>query len=211
MTSAKLRINFPFRPQENFTVRHCDKRIMTSPTHYDILAIPRSYLEEGADPSLIVKTAYHRALLRNHPDKALNIKPGEPRVTSTGQITTVFTIDQISAAYAVLSDATKRAEYDKALKVSSASRGGDSSKLQSDFQTGIEDVDLDDLEFDEVANRWSRSCRCGNERGFTFGEDDLEEAGDLGELLVGCQDCSLWLRIHFAIADEAAADAQQPC
>lgn len=49
---------------------------------------------------------------------------------------------------------------------------------------------------------WFKPCRCGNERGFVFGEVDLEEAGDLGELIVGCQDCSLWLRVCFAMVEE---------
>lgn len=34
-----------------------------------------------------------------------------------------------------------------------------------------------------------------------FGEDDLEEAADYGEVMVGCLDCSLWLRVHFAVVD----------
>src|SRR5690606_30539647 len=70
------------------------------------------------------------------------------------------------------------------------------------FQTGIENVDLDDLPFDEAQNCWYRDCRWGNDRGFTFAEADLEEAGGAGELLVGCRDCSLWMKVHFAIVDE---------
>ncbi len=65
-----------------------------------------------------------------------------------------------------------------------------------------ENVDLDDLEYDESAESWSRSCRCGNPRGYLFGETDLEEAADYGELMVGCSDCSLWLRVHFAVVED---------
>ncbi|KAJ9139184.1 hypothetical protein NKR23_g8037 [Pleurostoma richardsiae] len=178
------------------------------PTHYEVLGIPRSYLEDDRDPSQIIKTAYHRALLRNHPDKAFRMRPGDPPVTSTGAHSTVFSVDQISAAYAALSDPARRAEYDRALRLA---RGLEGRARQQRFQTGIESADLDDLAFDEARRRWYRPCRCGNERGFAFGEPDLEEAGDLGELIVGCQDCSLWLRVHFAVVDEAnLSAARQP-
>jgi hypothetical protein len=35
-----------------------------------------------------------------------------------------------------------------------------------------------------------------------FGEADLIEVEDDGELMVGCQDCSLWLKVHFAVVDD---------
>lgn len=69
------------------------------------------------------------------------------------------------------------------------------------FRTGVESVDLDDLNYDENSATWSRSCRCGNEKGFMFGESDLEEASEVGELVVGCSDCSLWLRVYFAVLE----------
>lgn len=191
---------------------------MAEPTHYEVLGIPRSFLEDGRDLAPIIKTAYHRSLLRNHPDKAFNVRPGEPRVIGTAQNSSTFTVDQIGEAYAVLSDAKRRADYDKALKTArnSGSGDGDGDQARSGagaagFQTGIENVDLDDLQVDEAQGRWYRSCRCGNERGFSLGESDLEEAGDFGELIVGCQDCSLWLRIHFAVVvDEHSAAGQVP-
>ena len=36
--------------------------------------------------------------------------------------------------------------------------------------------------------------------------------GDLGELMVGCADCSLWLRVHFAVAEEEGGeeDGEKP-
>jgi curved DNA-binding protein CbpA len=49
---------------------------------------------------------------------------------------------------------------------------------------------------------WYRACRCGNPRGYLFSTDDLEEAADVGELMIGCADCSLWLRVHFAVVEE---------
>lgn len=154
-------------------------------THYEILSLTPSMLDAaGSDPALI-KRAYRRALLQNHPDK------------TTQQSQPSYSIDQISAAFSVLSSPKQRDEYDTSLKL---------AKTEDDefarFQTGVENVDLDDLEFDEEQERWFRSCRCGNERGYTFQEGDLEEAGDDGLLMVGCQDCSLWLRVHFAVVEE---------
>ncbi|RDA83269.1 hypothetical protein CP532_0989 [Ophiocordyceps camponoti-leonardi (nom. inval.)] len=69
-------------------------------------------------------------------------------------------------------------------------------------RTGVENVDLDDLPFDEDGGRWYRSCRCGNDRGYSFDETDLADVAEEGLLLVGCLDCSLWLRVHFAAVDD---------
>ncbi|KAL8303965.1 hypothetical protein RB597_004681 [Gaeumannomyces tritici] len=117
-----------------------------------------------------------------------------------------FTVDQIAAAAAVLADARRRGDYDAALRAHNHNHNhhqqqqqGGAGGGQADFQTGIETLDLDDLGFDEVRGVWFRGCRCGNERGFELAEDDLEPAADAGELVVGCRDCSLWLKVHFAV------------
>ncbi|KAI6368637.1 hypothetical protein MCOR25_004593 [Pyricularia grisea] len=192
-------------------------------THYEVLGISRDILDEAKDTQRqqIIKRAYHRALLRHHPDKAAAAaaasatatpsKPTARGAAPTGQAAstrgTIFTIDQISTASAVLSDRARRKEYDAALSLSrtagGADRHGDATGRQpSDFQTGIETVDLDDLDADEERGLWSRGCRCGNERGFELSEDDLEAVADEGELIVGCQDCSLWLKVHFSVLHE---------
>ena len=155
-------------------------------THYEILNLTPTLLDTQADPTPLIKRAYHRALLRNHPDKA---------TSSSG----IFTIDQITTALSVLSSPKSRAAYDTALRVS---RPAGASVRDATFQTGVENVDLDDLDFDEQEGCWYRSCRCGNDRGYLFYEADLEEVGDEGELIVGCLDCSLWLRVHFAVLEE---------
>ncbi|CCF35516.1 CSL zinc finger [Colletotrichum higginsianum] len=170
-------------------------------TYYAVLGITRKLLqEEAAVPQQVIKRAYHRALLQNHPDKS------KEQVRSTTSATSyankpAFTVDQISTAYKVLSDSRTRAEYDRSLDLAPNNQG--LKRGEQTFQTGIENVDLDDLDFDESdgpdAECWYRSCRCGNPRGFLFTEADLEEAGENGELLVGCQDCSLWMKVHFAI------------
>jgi DnaJ-class molecular chaperone len=162
-------------------------------TYYEILDISPGLLDDHHNSGQVLKRAYRSALLKHHPDKALCVQFSK---TSCG-----FTVDQISEAFAVLSDTKQRAEYDRALKLTS--RGdGSSLKGTAQFRTGVEDVDLDDLRFDSDKQLWCRSCRCGNPRGYLFSEQDLAEATDSEELMIGCQDCSLWLRVHFAVLDE---------
>ncbi|KAK1711306.1 CSL zinc finger-domain-containing protein [Colletotrichum lupini] len=191
----------------------------TGHTHYAILGISRKLVQEQsptAGPQQIIKRAYHRALLQNHPDKYPQFKSTPPSGTTTRAVSSsataaTFSIDQISSAYKVLSDPKQRAEYDRALDLAPNNQGlqrGDGDEEKA-FQTGIEVVDLDDLEVEEPPSddpeaecSWYRSCRCGNPRGFFFTEADLEEAGENGELLVGCQDCSLWMKVHFAVVSD---------
>lgn len=170
---------------------HSLEKTPQAPTYYDILGISEALLQEQADPSRIIKKAYHRAILRNHPDKSRvtdSVSYAQSMPTSSS-----LSIDQISEAFRVLSNPRTRADYDRSL--SGARRG----LAMHSFQTGIESMDLDDLEFDETENYWFRGCRCGNLKGYLVREADLEEVEDQGELIVGCQDCSLWLKVHFAV------------
>ncbi|ROT37450.1 hypothetical protein SODALDRAFT_325052 [Sodiomyces alkalinus F11] len=191
----------------------------TPQTYYEVLDISPALLSDQAhQPAQLVKRAYHRALLRHHPDKAksetANRTPPSAHLTgSNSRGSPEFTIDQITVAYKTLSDPKSRAAYDLSLYAASASArahgpfGHEGRHHQggagvTSFQTGVENVDLDDLPFDEAQDCWYRGCRCGNDRGFVFAETDLEDAGAAGELLVGCRDCSLWMKVHFAIMDE---------
>lgn len=183
---------------------------MAEPSHYEVLAIPKSLIEDSNKEQIlkIIKQAYHRALLRHHPDKTNSA----PRTVVTTAAATAPTVDQITRAYTTLSCPAERATYDRHLALTrnpTAQPGdGTGAGTSSSFQTGIETADLDDLDYSEdgATTRWHRGCRCGNEQGFAFGEDDLEEAGDLGELIVGCQDCSLWLRVCFAVVEDDVDD-----
>ena len=169
-------------------------------THYQVLNLSPTLLATQHDPSTLIKRAYHRALLQNHPDKA----PSSTPQSFTRKPT--YTIDQITQAFTVLSSPRDRAEYDTSLRLS---RSDSASGLESrKFQTGVENVDLDDLEYDEAKECWYRPCRCGNDRSYCFTEHDLIEVEDEGELMVGCLDCSLWLRVHFAVAEENTNDTQ---
>ncbi|KAH8175984.1 CSL zinc finger domain-containing protein [Sarocladium implicatum] len=167
----------------------------SQPTHYEVLSLSPDLIASQNDPTAFLKRAYHRALLKNHPDKA--------KSSSASSSHSAHSIDQITKAWETLSSPRQRAEYDAQLRLSrdsgSGSGRGDEEQV---FRTGVENVDLDDLVFDEKTESWSRSCRCGNERGYVFTEDDLLEAGEDGLLMVGCLDCSLWLRVHFAMLDD---------
>lgn len=184
-------------------------------THYQVLDVSPSLLtsQEQHLQAQLLKRAYHRALLRHHPDKTSSSSEtsrsrgsGESRSISDGaRSTPLFTVDQITGAYNALRDPSARREYDLQLKSSSTASG---RKQDEAFQTGVEVVDLDDLtceqaigEGGEQTMRWYRDCRCGNPRGFEFEESVLDEAIDAREFLVGCQDCSLWLKVQFDVEE----------
>ncbi|KAI1383296.1 uncharacterized protein F4822DRAFT_72712 [Hypoxylon trugodes] len=197
------------------------------PTLYDILALTPKHLEGQAgvaQQQIIVKQAYHRALLKYHPDKLTSAKDGSSspqskpsaskstaKQKSGSQPRIQYTVDQIQHAYTVLSDRKQRSEYDRVLRTSPSQRQTQSSS--STFRTGVETVDLDDVSFDERTGVYYRSCRCGNARGYSFTEGNLEEFEEDGVLMVECLDCSLWVRVLFAAAeeeDDGAATAAQP-
>ncbi|CAO2648940.1 Nn.00g098890.m01.CDS01 [Neocucurbitaria sp. VM-36] len=50
---------------------------------------------------------------------------------------------------------------------------------------------------------WTRPCRCGAEKGFRILEEELEDAEGRGEkeVLVGCEGCSLWVRVGFDVEE----------
>ncbi|PSS03606.1 hypothetical protein BD289DRAFT_478440 [Coniella lustricola] len=232
---------------------------MSQPTHYEVLSLPAN-LSDLASPEQAIRQAYRRTLLRHHPDKAnkaakaaassgfnnsaSSTNTATPFTTTATTTTTasslhprtIYTVDQITAAYTTLSTPILRSEYDNHLRLTAAASKTQHNQARSTFQTGIETVDLDDLESfttssaaistpsasaatalisagdraddDVEVEWWFRPCRCGNERGFLFSEADLEETGDLGELIVGCQDCSLWLRVCFAVLEEDEEDGE---
>jgi len=164
------------------------------PTYYEILGLPESLQHYSVIPVHTLRGARRRAMLRNHPDKAKN--------TTFKKEYTIYSIDQISEAFSTLLNPTTRAKYDKELKLKKRTIDGRASEGEV-FRTGVEIVDLDDLEEDESEGTWFRACRCGDSRGFSISEADLEEAVDEGELNVGCRGCSLWLKVLFSVAEDS--------
>lgn len=166
------------------------------PTYYEILDLPAEIHRGPSLPAQTLRNAYRRALLQNHPDKA-------NKTTATTKRET-YSIDEITKAYVTLQDPKLRTAYDKELKVEQST---DTNGLKSGgtFRTGVEIVDLDDLERDEAQGTWFRSCRCGDKRGYLIRESDLEGAVDDGEISVGCRGCSLWLKVLFGVMEDTQA------
>lgn len=162
-------------------------------TYYEILGLPVALHHEPNISAQTIRTAYRRALLQNHPDKSKSMLNSKDAL---------YSIDQISAAFTTLSNTKSRAEYDKELKLQYGKTHKGGAKEGEVFRTGIENVDLDDLNVNEAQGIWYRSCRCGDDRGFLIREVDLEEAAEDGELNVGCRGCSLWLKILFGILED---------
>jgi len=152
--------------------------------YYEILGLG-SRSHDSTLSAQDVKLAYRRALLEHHPDKV-------PRAA-----TSIVTVDDVALAYKTLSDHELRAEYDRTL-LQSAPNGAKSDRI---LRTGLETVDLDSLAYNENAQVWSRSCRCGEAKGFVVTEPELEKHVEDGELTVGCKGCSLWLKVLFSVEE----------
>ncbi|OAL33857.1 hypothetical protein AYO20_06868 [Fonsecaea nubica] len=173
-------------------------------THYDVLQLPRHPEEFGRLSKDDIKAAYRRALLKHHPDKASstteNVSLKSLRSKDATTSTPIFSIDDIVVAHAVLSDSKRRAEYNRALD-RAVNFGGNDQSGKKDTHIGVEVYDLEDLRYNEVQSIWSKSCRCGDEEGYTVTESDLEKESQQGEIYVGCRGCSLFIKILFALED----------
>lgn len=156
--------------------------------HYATLGLSSRRYDTALTPQDI-KQAYRVALLRYHPDKA-----SESHAKVGKQAETAHSVDAITLAYKTLSDPALKAEYDRELRLIAAK---ESKKQDGVSYTGLDVVDLDDLQYDEAAGTWYRSCRCGQERGYIVTEEELEKDAKYGELITGCRGCSLWLKVLF--------------
>ncbi|GIK03457.1 diphthamide biosynthesis protein 4 [Aspergillus viridinutans] len=184
--------------------------------YYEILNLPFTSPPTALSKQQL-KVAYHKALLKHHPDKATSIAatPAPTHDTKTAQrpssdcsadASPTFTIDEITAAYRTLSDPALRAEYDRVLRLERVTAGKGEKSAGTAFHTGLEVVDLEDLVCEETGDGegllcWYRGCRCGDERGFMVTELDLEKEAEHGEVVIGCRGCSLWMKILFAMEE----------
>ncbi|KAF1815838.1 hypothetical protein P152DRAFT_198019 [Eremomyces bilateralis CBS 781.70] len=182
--------------------------------HYEILSLPTPSGDGPPSPATL-KTAYHRTLLRFHPDKALRdselaVRLPEPEhgFSLSKSAAPPPTIDEIKHAYATLADPESRRVYDRDLLLrrngAVTTPDGTLPSGTGRDDDGLETVDLEEMAFDEARERWSWACRCGEEEGFVVTEGELEgalvEGRSTGELVVGCRGCSLWIRVTFGVA-----------
>jgi diphthamide biosynthesis protein 4 len=153
-----------------------------------------------------IKLAYRKALLSHHPDKLRSTKLAAGQASLSNQ-TAPYSIDEITTAFKILSDPVTRREHDQSL----SSQVGANTFLHSSqdedidittFRSGLEVVDLDDLQYDDNKSIWYKSCRCGDTQGFIVSESELDSEAESGEIITGCRGCSLWVKVHFEVLDD---------
>lgn len=165
---------------------------MTQANYYDILGLHQDQPSPSPEE---VKKAYRKALLSHHPDKSAKTDCQTAHASNLGTLT----VDDIALAYKTLSEPALKVDYDRWLASNAQSSGPNKSGGRV-HHTGLETVDLDDLDYDEKSQSWTRSCRCGV-GGFEVTEDELEKNLEDRELIVGCEGCSLWLRVLFSVEE----------
>ncbi|KAF9170694.1 Diphthamide biosynthesis protein 4 [Mortierella sp. AD011] len=149
--------------------------------YYAILDIP-----QDADLAEI-KSQYQKLLLIHHPDKQQQ-NQSQQQAPSTGPA--LIPLQDIKEAWECLRQPAQRAFYDSSLKA---------MKLRANGQVN-DDIDLDDMEYNEDNGTYTSPCRCSGE--YVVSEDELE----LGVDTVSCSTCSLIVRIHYEVADEEDDD-----
>jgi diphthamide biosynthesis protein 4 len=119
-----------------------------------------------------IKLAYHRALLRFHPDKR------GAKLNSDCDVD----ISLIKEAYTVLSSPSTRTKYDAQLKHSpSGPRPAHVVSLE---------------EFEEDEGEWRYPCRCGDT--YLIRGEDMEK----GVHLIGCNSCSEVIWVGYEVVEE---------
>ena len=147
-----------------------------------------------------IKQAYRSSLLIHHPDKST------PLTADIQEHSPGSSIDEIKNAYKTLSNPKLRAELDRQLLLHTSHSLPNLSKknLQGSTESshpGLETFDLDDMLFDEERKVWHKSCRCGDTAGYALEEQMLEAESDVGEVLIGCKGCSLWIKVIFGVVE----------
>jgi len=174
--------------------------------HYETLGLS-TRRGDAALTTIEIKQAYRQALLQHHPDKIGDLSAGEHSVARSRRPTS-FSVDQITSAFKTLSDPVTKTKYDRTLRLQ------DRPDVAQKYYSGLDVVDLDDLEYDGTHGKWWRACRCGQEGGFIVTEQELEENAKSGEFITGCRGCSLWLKVLFSteeeVQDAGQAQAEAP-
>ena len=163
-------------------------------SHFTVLSLPEPSLSSPPPSPSEVKAAYKSALLRHHPDKTPSV--GRQYASPTP------TIDEITLAYRTLSSSVERDIYMKGL-LAQRKRDASTSTPGLTPHDGNEAIDLEKMQYDPQERSYYRACRCGRARGYTVTEAELEEHAGLGEVSIGCEGCSLIIRVEFEAVEDA--------
>ncbi|KAG8219368.1 hypothetical protein J3R82DRAFT_285 [Butyriboletus roseoflavus] len=174
---------------------------ISSSDFYNLLQIPRDA------PSNDIKMAYHRTLLRLHPDKHSlrnhdSILASVPSKTDTPTDATQSrlplpppeeaSVDMalLKEAYRTLSDVSLRAAYDGLLRWEEHEHGQSCGPRPAQVVSLEEFIEVEAVtEMAHFVEEWRYGCRCGGTYRIT--QDDLEN----GTHLVSCESCSevIWV------------------
>ena len=187
---------------------------LSDSSHYEVLGLKPGTRLTAKD----VKSAYHQALLRHHPDKSPR-NPGngvaerDEVIQSSDQRieeAPIISIDRLTLAYQTLSDPQSKAEYDRLLALSTKAAKNEGLRLQEAHRhLGVDIVDLEDMDYDDDRSLWKRPCRCGDRWAYEITEPELEREQSHGEIYVGCRGCSLFIKVIFeAVDDEGVASPE---
>jgi len=168
--------------------------------HYELLQISPSSSLSSAD----IKAAYHKALLKFHPDKAVlsSLKPihHNRQCQSLDQPAqehkTDIDIAQLKEAYITLSSPHLRAEYDFKLADELLNNGGGRGPRPAQI------ISLEEFE-ERLDGFWCHACRCGGD--YIISEKDMEK----GCHLVGCNSCSEVVWVGYEIVEDLEAEQNE--
>jgi len=173
-------------------------------SHYKLLQISPSSSLSSAD----IKAAYHKALLKFHPDKAVlsSLKPTHHNrqcesldESAQGKHKTDLDIDiaQLKEAYITLSSPHLRVEYDFKL-AGERFNNGDAARGPRPAQI----ISLEEFD-DRLDGFWHHVCRCGGGGGgggggYVISETEMER----GCHLVACNSCSEVVWVGYEIVED---------
>ncbi|KAG9291875.1 hypothetical protein G9A89_012160 [Geosiphon pyriformis] len=147
-------------------------------THYDTLGVLPSA------SNIEIKEAYQRLVVLTHPDKQVVSKKG-----SKERVEHQTSIQEILEAWKTLRDPDSRKGYDGKIKAAQLKKGSAQGIVNAE-------LDLDEMTYDEETSVYTIECRCGGR--YSISEEDLEKGAEI----VGCENCSLKIRILYDVIED---------
>ncbi|KAI9303559.1 DNAJ heat shock N-terminal domain-containing protein [Cunninghamella echinulata] len=139
-------------------------------THYQVLNV-------SCDASFSeIKQRFQQLIIEHHPDKQNLLLKDKDEDRA----------QHILQAWNVLRNEEKRRAYDIELQI----------KTQKETITINDEIDLDDMEYNEESASYSLKCRCSGI--YCITEEELEDGIDV----IGCDNCSLKIRVIYDVVDD---------